>query len=105
MHLFNSQFDEVGLFGPFEAVSFQPLDEQPEAIAIPEQNLDPVAPAVAEHIRDLSKWIETQPLFNQQGKSVDALPAIDGLPVQEDLQLGIKSEHGRVESKRSIGAS
>ena len=28
----------------------QPLDEQPESIAIPEQNLDPVAPAVAEHI-------------------------------------------------------
>ncbi len=105
MQLLDGQFDEVGLLGPFEAIRLQPLDEQPESIAIPEQNLDPVAPAIAEHIGGLRKRVEPQPLFNQQGESVDALTAIHCFAVQEDLQPGVESEHGRVESGRRTGAS
>jgi len=59
VQLLDGQLDEVGLLGPFEAIRFQSLDEQPESVAIPEQNLDPVAPAVAEYIGGLSKQVET----------------------------------------------
>ena len=98
VQLLDSQFDEVGFLGPFEAVRFQALDEQPESVAIPEQYLDPVTPAVAEHISGLRKRVKPQPLFHEQGESVDAFAAIHRVPVQEDLQPGIESEHGRADS-------
>ena len=93
-----SQLDEVRFLRPFEAICFQSLDQQPEPVAIPEQNLDPVAPAVTEDIGDLRKRVEAQPLFNQQGESVNTLATINRFPVQEDLQPGIEPEHGREES-------
>jgi hypothetical protein len=80
VQLLDGQLDELRLLGPFEAIRLQSLDEQPESVAIPEQNLDPVTPVVAEHIGGGSKRVEPQPLFNQQGESVDALAAISPLP-------------------------
>jgi hypothetical protein len=56
--LLDAQFNEIGLLRPFEAISLQPLEEQPESVAIPEQNLDPVAPAVTEDIGGLRKRVE-----------------------------------------------
>ena len=88
----------ITLLRPVELMLFKAFVVKTKAIRFPKQNLDPVTPVVAEHIGGGSKRVVPQPLFNQQGESVDALAAIYPFPVQEDLQPGIESEHGRVDS-------
>ncbi len=48
-----------------EAVSFLPLDHQPESCPLPQQDLDPVAPSVAEDKYGRRKRIQPQRLLNQ----------------------------------------
>ena len=62
-------------------------------------------PSPVRRVGGLSKRVEPQPLFNEKRESIDAFAAIHRFPVQEDLQPGIDSEHGRVESRRRTCAN
>lgn len=81
--------------GPDEAVLLQALHQQPEAVALPAQNLDAVALAVAEDVHAGGKGIEPQGLFDEHGQTVDAQPEVDGFAVQVDRQPFVETEHRR----------
>ena len=74
----------VNLPRPFEASSFQTLLPQAKAVALPVQDLDLVALAVAEHKQLLGKRIVLQGLFDQDRQSVDAFAKVDNIPAQID---------------------
>jgi hypothetical protein len=63
---------------------------------IEEQQLHPVATAIAERKNRRSKRIERHRLLDQNRKAVDASPEVDRLTVQIDLQVTAQSEHGLV---------
>ncbi|WP_429034132.1 hypothetical protein [Bradyrhizobium sp. I1.14.4] len=81
---------------PSELVLGQPLQDQHEAGPIEEQQLYPVATAIAERKNHRRKRIERHRLLDQNRKAVDASPEVDRLTVQIDLQVTAQSEHGSV---------
>ena len=62
----------------------QTLLPQAKAVALPVQDLDLVALAVAEHKQLLGKRIVLQGLFDQNRQSVDAFAKVDNIPAQID---------------------
>src|SRR5271154_1007647 len=62
---------------PSELVLGQPLQDQHKARPVEEQQLDPVATAIAERKNRWSERIERHRLLDQNGKAVDASPEVD----------------------------
>lgn len=56
--------------------------QQPESVAIPEQNPDPVTPPIAEHEQGWREEIEPECLLDEQGEPVDILAPIHRFAVQ-----------------------
>ncbi|UPJ84939.1 hypothetical protein IVB16_38715 (plasmid) [Bradyrhizobium sp. 183] len=79
---------------PSELVLGQPLQDQHKAGPVEEQQLHPVATAIAERKNRRSERIERHRLLDQNRKAVDASPEVDRLTVQIDLQVTAQSEHG-----------
>src|SRR5690606_28126109 len=80
---------------------FQALQQQPEAVALPDENLHPVGSAVTKHVQRAPERIELKRLLDQRRQPVDALPEVHRLAVNIDLQRRIEPEHQR----RPISAS
>lgn len=68
--------------GPGKAITFQAFLPQAEAVALPVENLDPVAAPIAEHEQVLGEGIELQAFLDQYCQAIDTLPEIDRIPAQ-----------------------
>lgn len=90
--------------GPDEAVLLETFEQQPEAVALPAQDLHAVAPAVAEHVHARRERIQAQRLLHQQCQAVDVESEVDRLAVQVDLQRFVKSEHRTLPSASALAA-
>ena len=53
----------------------------PESVALPAQNLDAVAPLVAEHEERLLERVHAEHLLDRDGQTVQADAEVDGLAV------------------------
>lgn len=77
-----------------EALGIQALEPQAKAVALPIQNLHPIAGAVEE---DEQHWVEHGDLdiqFDQSGQTVDGFSKVHGLGVEVDFfDLGIGTHH------------
>lgn len=64
---------------PDEAVLFQALHQQPEAVATPAEYLDAIPSPVAERVERRRKRVQPHGLLDQSGQAVDRLPEVDCL--------------------------
>src|SRR5258706_2445612 len=78
---------------PDEAVLLQSFEQQPEAVAVPAEDLHAVAPAVAEHVHARRERVQAEGLVHQQRQAVDVQPEVDRLAVQVHLQGFVEAEH------------
>src|SRR5471030_1938173 len=96
VQLFGRQFDHRLLpTWPDEVIFLEAPQHQPEAGALVEQQLDPVASAVVEGKHGTCKRIELHRLLDQRHQAVDTGPEVDRLTMQEDLQVCFESKHQR----------
>lgn len=102
MQLLNRELGHHRSRGPNEPVLLQALEQQPKAVALPGQDLDPVAPAVAEHKHARSERVQAKGLLDQHRRAVDAQPEIHRLAVQVDLQPFVEAEHRSLPSASII---
>lgn len=94
VQLFGGQLDHyLRLPGPDETVGLEPFHHQPEARAIVQQQLDPVAAAIMEGEHGAGKRIELHGLLDQRHQAVHASPEVDRRAVQVDPRVGVKPEH------------
>lgn len=96
MQLLCRQVQRRGLCGPDKPVRLQSFMEEPESGTIPQQQLDTVAPLVAEDVDGGGKRILAQCMFDQCRQAVDAKAAVHGIAVQQHRQAVVEAEHGRL---------
>ena len=85
MQLCHAEFDDGAVLArPDKACAFKALLQQPEAVAIPAQDLDAVMSAVAKDEDGVGKGVHAQGVFDQTGQAVDVFTKVDGILVQLD---------------------
>src|SRR5437764_2003737 len=92
MELFHRQHRHGLNGGPDEAVLLQSFEQQPEAVAVPTEDLHAVATAVAEDVHARRERIQAQRLVHQQRQAVDVEPEVDRTAVKVDLQGRVGAE-------------
>lgn len=65
----------------------EPFIEQPEAIAVPNQDLDAIAPAIEENEDRPIERVASEMLPDQRNEAIVLLAEVDGCRAREDLQL------------------
>nr|WP_292452344.1 hypothetical protein [Methylibium sp.] len=93
MQLLHRQRRYRSLLRPDEAILLEALQQQPEAVAVPAQDLHAVAPPVAEDVHARRERVQAERLFYPQRQAVDVEPEVDRLAVQVDLQAFVETEH------------
>src|SRR5690606_40718337 len=77
-----------------EALGFQTLEPQAEAIALPVEDLDLTAGAIEEHEQHRVEYLHLDVQLDQSGQAVDGFAEVDGLWVKVDLlRLGVGTHH------------
>src|SRR3954453_10848114 len=87
---------------PYEVVFLEAPQHHPEAVAIVEQQFDPVAFAVVEGEHGARKRIELHGLFDEHHETIDAGPEVDRFAMQEDRQVCLEAEHQRAPNAATI---
>src|SRR5579859_295444 len=98
VQLLGAERDCVASVRPDEAIGFESLEQQPEAVAAPAENLDSIAPAVAEDEQRRGHRVQAHRLFDQDRQSVDAHAEVDWIAMQINLQPFVEPEHGSLPS-------
>jgi hypothetical protein len=71
----------------------QIVQDQHKTRSIEEQQLHPVATAIAEGEHRTLKRVEAHRLLDQDRQAVDASPEVDRIQVEVDVQVSAQSEH------------
>ena len=96
MQLLHGQLDHSRIIArPDETFAFQPLVQEPEAIAAPAQQLDAVASAVGKDVDGAGKRIESEIMLHQRGQSVNALAKVDHIAMHVYRQVRIQAKYRR----------
>lgn len=69
---------------PSESAFLQPLATDPQTAAVPIEDFDPIAPAIAEHVEMAVERIEFQPAFDQRIESFKTFAHVGGPGGQVD---------------------
>jgi hypothetical protein len=78
-----------------EALGFQALEPQAEAVALPVEDLDLAEVAVEKHEQHRIEHFHFDVQLDQGGQAVDGFAEVDGLGVEVDLlHLGVGTHHG-----------
>ena len=93
IHMHRGQRDghiRVGI----EALGFQALEPQAEAIALPVENLDLAAGAIEEHEQHRVEHLHLDVQLDQRRQAIDGFTKVDGLGVEIDLlHFGVGTHH------------
>lgn len=89
----------VGIPLPVEPTFFQTLRTDPESGSIPDEELDPVAGAVAEDEDVTAHGILVELVGDDAVESVEAFTHVGGSGDDEDAGGGTQGDHGRVCSR------
>src|SRR5690606_38795891 len=97
----------TGIGFGLEALGFQTLEPQAEAIALPVENLDLAAGAIEEHEQHRVEHFHLDVQLDQRSQSVDGFAEVDGLWVEIDLlHFGVGTHHdGAPQGKTGSPAS
>ncbi|KGD55089.1 AMP-binding enzyme family protein [Burkholderia pseudomallei] len=98
VQLLRAERDRVAAVQPDEAVGFESLEQQPEAVAAPAENLDAITTSIAEHKQRRDHEVQVHRLFDQDRQSVDAHAEVDRIAMQVDLQPFVEPEQGGLPS-------
>ena len=79
--------------GPAEGPLFQPLCHDPEAGAVPVEDLDHAAAAVAEEESRAAGRVGPEVVAHLGGQSVEAFPHVARVDGDVDLQAAVEAEH------------
>src|SRR5438105_3893240 len=93
VQLLHRQRRNCGLKRPDEPILLEPLQQQPEAVALPPQDLHAVASSVPEHVHAGGERVQSERLLDEHGQAVDAEPEVNRRAVQVDLQPFVEAEH------------
>ena len=80
--------------GPAESMLLQTLVPEAEAVAIPVQHLDGVAPAVAEDEEVPGERVQIKDALDRHAQPVDACPHVRGAGSEIDLGRGYPQHRG-----------
>src|SRR5439155_17171538 len=96
---------------PLERAALEPLVEQPEAVAVPHQQLHAIAAAVEEEEQVACEGIGAEAIAHDLHQAVEALAEVDRLARREDPDARRQAQHRsiavtkRVRAPVSIAAS
>src|SRR5258708_5928406 len=88
----------VGSLWPAEASAFQASIVEPEAVMVPDQDLEFVFVAIAEDKQAVAEQIEIQDLADDCGQAVDGLSQIGVAASQIDAGAFAQAQHERADS-------
>src|SRR3954454_10114982 len=78
-----------------EGAALEPLGPDGQAIAVPIQDLDAIAPLVEEDEEVAGEGVELECTRDQGGEAIEALAHVGGFFGEVDTDGGAQSEHGR----------
>src|SRR5690606_22278483 len=89
-----------------EALGFQSLEPQAEAIALPVENLDLAAGAIEEHEQHRVEHLHLDVQLDQRRQAIDGFAEVDRLGIQINLlDLGVGTHHGMNSRENRSSAS
>jgi hypothetical protein len=74
----------VGITRKHESAMLEPLCEQTEPRAIPEEELEQIPPAIEEHIQTPRQRILAEPALHQTHQTIEGATHVDRVPVRQD---------------------
>jgi hypothetical protein len=87
VQLLHGESDDLRVLArPDEAFALEPLVQQPEAVAVPAEQLDPVAPPVGEDVDGGGKRVATEFMFDQCRQPIDGFAKVNRFAVQADRE-------------------